>query len=111
MAGGRHDRTAPARYAVRIGSVPGIVVNRLGSIFDLTRNDLRVRHYSRRTEDCYVNWARRFIFFHRKRHPWTMSGTEVEQFLTHLAVNERVSASSQNQARGCHAHGLAWACE
>jgi integron integrase len=67
-------------------------------LLDQLRLVLRVRHYSRRTEDCYVHWARRFILFHRKRHPRTMSAAEVEQFLTHLAVAERVSASTQNQA-------------
>jgi integrase-like protein len=66
-------------------------------VLDQLRLVLRVRHYSRRTENCYVHWARRFILFHRKRHPRTMSAAEVEQFLTHLAVDERVSASTQNQ--------------
>src|SRR5947208_817142 len=59
---------------------------------------LRVRHYAASTEECYVQWARRFILFHRKRHPRTMGAAEVEQFLTHLAVEGRISASSQNQA-------------
>ncbi len=67
-------------------------------LLDQLRLVLRVRHYSRRTEDCYVQWARRFILYHCKRHPRTMSAIEVEQYLTHLAVDERISASSQNQA-------------
>jgi integron integrase len=67
-------------------------------LLDQLRLVLRVRHYSPRTEECYVNWARRFILFHKKRHPRTMGAAEVEQFLTHLAVDGRVSASSQNQA-------------
>src|SRR6266446_8905384 len=67
-------------------------------VLDQLRLVLRVRHYSRRTEGCYVHWARRFILFHRKRHPRTMGAAEVEQFLTHLAVTEHVSASTQNQA-------------
>ena len=67
-------------------------------LLDQLRLVLRVRHYSPRTEDCYVQWARRFILFHHKRHPRTMGAAEVEQFLTHLAVEGRVSASSQNQA-------------
>lgn len=67
-------------------------------VLDQLRLVLRVRHYSPRTEDCYVNWVRRFILFHHKRHPRTMGTAEVEQFLTHLAVHDRISASSQNQA-------------
>ncbi len=67
-------------------------------LLDQLRLVLRVRHYSRRTEECYVHWAKRFILFQRKRHPRTMGAAEVEQFLTHLAALEHVSASSQNQA-------------
>ena len=67
-------------------------------VLDQLRLVLRVRHYSLRTEDCYVNWVLRFIVFHHKRHPRTMGAAEVEQFLTHLAVRLRISASSQNQA-------------
>ena len=63
------------------------------------RNHLRTRHYSIRTETAYVDWARRFILFHGKRHPQEMGGAEVEAFLTHLAVNRHVSASTQNQAK------------
>jgi integron integrase len=59
---------------------------------------LRVRHYSLRTEECYVNWIRRFILFHGKKHPAEMGAAEIEAFLTHLAVHGRVSASTQNQA-------------
>ena len=59
---------------------------------------LRVRHYARTTEDCYVNWVRRFILFHGKRHPLEMDAPEIEAFLTHLAVQGHVSASTQMQA-------------
>ena len=62
------------------------------------RNALRSRHYSKRTEDTYVVWIRRYIFFHNLRHPAEMAEAEVNQFLTHLAVKEKVSASTQNQA-------------
>jgi len=67
-------------------------------LLDQLRLVLRVRHYAPGTEDSYVQWARRFILFHNKRHPRTMNAVEVEQFLTHLAAVERVSASTQNQA-------------
>ncbi|MBI4419244.1 MAG: phage integrase N-terminal SAM-like domain-containing protein, partial [Gemmatimonadetes bacterium] len=62
------------------------------------RSVLRVRHFSRRTEDTYVQWIRRFIQFHGVRHPLDLGGAEVAQFLTNLAVERRVSASTQNQA-------------
>jgi site-specific recombinase XerD len=62
------------------------------------RQALRARHYSRRTEEAYVAWIKRFIFFHGKRHPAEMGEPEIDQFLTDLAVNKKVSASTQNQA-------------
>lgn len=62
------------------------------------RSALRARHYSRRTEEAYVGWIKRFIFFHGKRHPASMGGEEVNAFLTNLAVEGNVSASTQNQA-------------
>nr|WP_243317303.1 integron integrase [Geothrix paludis] len=66
---------------------------------DQLRERLRVRHYSLRTEDAYVDWARRFILFHGKRHPRDMGAGEVQAFLSHLAVDRRVSPSTQNQAK------------
>ena len=62
------------------------------------RTAIRVRHYRRRTEKTYLFWARRFILFHGKRHPAKMGEREVGAFLSHLAVNENVAASTQNQA-------------
>lgn len=58
-----------------------------------------MRHYSIRTEDTYVDWVRRFILFHGKRHPAEMGASEVASFLTHLAVDRGVSPSTQNQAK------------
>ena len=58
----------------------------------------RMLHYSRRTESAYVDWNRRFILFHNKRHPREMGAAEIEAFLTHLAVDGQVAASTQNQA-------------
>lgn len=60
---------------------------------------LRTQHYSIRTEQAYVDWARRFILFHKKRHPQEMGASEVEAFLSYLAVERQVSASTQNQAK------------
>jgi hypothetical protein len=59
---------------------------------------LRLKHYSIRTEEGYSNWIKRYILFHNKRHPREMGALEIEAFLTHLAVERQVSASTQNQA-------------
>ena len=67
-------------------------------LLDRVKQTLRARHHSRRTEEAYVAWIRRFILFHGKRHPSTMSGEEVNRFLSHLASECDVSASTQNQA-------------
>ena len=69
-------------------------------LLDQLRYALRARRYSRRTETAYVSWVRRFILFHGKRHPKEMGAREVVEFLSHLAVEEEVSASTQNQALG-----------
>ncbi len=62
------------------------------------RDAIRVRHYSIRTEEAYVEWVKRFILFHGKMHPSDMGEPEVRSFLTHLAVDRNVAASTQNQA-------------
>jgi len=69
-------------------------------LLDRVRQALRLRHYSPRTEDAYVAWIRRYILFHRKTHPQLLGEADVTAFLTHLAVTEQVSASTQNQALG-----------
>jgi integron integrase len=67
-------------------------------LLDRVRQCVQLKGYASATEDAYHYWVRRFILFHRKRHPETMGPPEVEQFLTHLAESEHLSASSQNQA-------------
>jgi integron integrase len=67
-------------------------------LLDQVRAAIRVRHYSRRTEDSYVHWIRRFILFHGKRHPSEMGEREITAFLSDLAVRKNVAASTQNQA-------------
>lgn len=67
-------------------------------LLDQVRHLLRVLHYSIRTEEAYVGWIKRFIYFHGKRHPKDLGKTEIESFLTFLAVERNVSASTQNQA-------------
>ena len=67
-------------------------------LLDRVRDVLRVKHYSIRTEETYVEWIKRFIFFHNKRHPLEMGEVEIGAFLTHLAVERNVASSTQNQA-------------
>ena len=67
-------------------------------LMDRVRSAIRTRHYSARTEEAYAGWIRRFIFFHGKRHPSEMGEAEVESFLTFLATEKKISASTQNQA-------------
>ena len=68
-------------------------------LLDQVRERLRVKHYSIRTEQVYVDWIKRFIWFQGKRHPKDMGAREIEAFLTHLAVKGKVAASTQNQAK------------
>jgi len=67
-------------------------------LLDAVRLRLRARHYSLRTEEAYVGWIRRFVVFHGKRHPRELGEPEINAFLTHLAVKDRVAASTQTQA-------------
>lgn len=67
-------------------------------LLDQVRDAIRLKHYSIRTEEAYVNWIKRYIYFHNVRHPAEMGASEVQAFLTHLAVKENVAASTQNQA-------------
>lgn len=68
-------------------------------LLDRVRHAVRVRHYSIRTESAYVDWIKRFILYHGKRHPAEMGAAEVTHFLSYLAAERQVSASTQNQAR------------
>jgi site-specific recombinase XerD len=67
-------------------------------LLDRVRWHLRVKHYSIRTEQAYVDWIKRFILFHHKHHPIEIGEREITEFLTHLAVEKHVAASTQNQA-------------
>ena len=67
-------------------------------LLDQLREKLRLKHYSIRTEQQYIHWARRYILFHNKRHPRDMGAVEVSAFPTNLAVQGRVAAATQNQA-------------
>jgi len=91
----RYAAAAGARRKVR---EPDPSRSRPPRLFDRVREAARVRHYSRRTESAYLAWIRRFIFFHRKRHPAEMGAPEITKFLSSLAVEGDVAASTQNQA-------------
>ena len=101
----RPSRSAasPARYST-VPAVPCLVRDnpppRYGKPkpLDQLGQALRARHYSRSTERTYCQWVRRYIFFHNVRHPAKMAEPEINAFLTHLAVKEKVAASTQNQA-------------
>jgi integron integrase len=82
---------SPSAQAVAPAARPPKLLDRL-------REAIRLRHYSRRTEEAYVAWATRYIYFHGVRHPAAMGAAEINAFLTHLAVEGHVSASTQNQA-------------
>jgi len=88
----RHDQDAPVDP-----TVPHDLPEPLG-LLDCVRQALRARHYSRRTEQAYAAWIIRFVEFHGRRDPGEMGEPEVNAFLTHLAVGDRVAASTQNQA-------------
>ena len=64
-------------------------------LLDRMRAEIRVRHYSIRTEEAYLDWARRYILFHDKRHPKDMGADEVQGFLSYLAMERNVSSSTQ----------------
>ena len=75
-------------------------------LLDRVRAALHARHYSRRTKEAYVAWIRRFIFFHAKRHPAEMGTPEVTRFLTSLAVDGHVAASTQPGFASSNAAGF-----
>jgi integron integrase len=68
-------------------------------LLDRMRAEIRVRHYSIRTEETYLDWARRFILYHNKQHPKDLGANEVQAFLSYLALERNVSSSTQNQAK------------
>jgi integron integrase len=76
---------------------PGPIANK-PKLLDQVRQVIRRKHYSLRTEQAYCDWIKRFILFHHKRHPGEMAEEEITSFLTHLAAQAHVAASTQNQA-------------
>ncbi|MCA9727756.1 MAG: integron integrase [Candidatus Eisenbacteria bacterium] len=88
----------PGRHHREPGSERGDSALPTPRLLDAVRAALRIRHYSRRTEQTYVRWVRRFVIFHGKRHPRELGEREITAFLSDLAVRRNVSASTQNQA-------------
>ena len=88
-------RNSAANRRSALGLFPGQPTPRL---YDCVVEALRTRHYSRRTEEAYVHWIRRFLALHNGTHPREVAEMDVNRFLTHLAVGANVAASTQNQA-------------
>jgi len=80
-------------------NIPEPAEPRRSPLLDQLRDRIRLKHYSIRTEQAYVDWVRRYIVFHGRRHPRELGFRHVEGFLSHLAVNRNVAASTQNQAK------------
>ena len=89
------DRITASQPPPTVGAPSSVAKPKL---LDQVRQAIRTRHYSDRTEKAYVHWIKRFIFFHDKRHPLEMAEPEIACFLSNLATEGRVSASTQNQA-------------
>ncbi len=89
----RFEEQAQGQITSRTGDPP-----RSPRLLDRVRQEIRTRHYSRRTETAYVAWIKRFIFFHDKRYPNEMGEAEISGFVCHLATHRKVSASTQGQA-------------
>jgi len=90
------SQTSPSRFPTRPSPHGTDAPKR--KVLDRVRDVCRLKHYSLRTEQAYVYWIKKYILYFDKRHPLTMGKTEIEAFLTHLAVDDNVAASTQNQA-------------
>jgi len=108
MQSTKPPRSPDRQPSIRLSPTSAVAVNADASgggtappprLLQRVRQAIRVRHYSIRTEDTYVDWVRRFILFHDKRHPSELGAAAVAQFLTHLAVDRGVAPSTQNQAK------------
>jgi integron integrase len=94
-----HPHTSYPEHSPAIPSIAeGEPLSTKPRLMTQVRRELQARHYSPRTEKSYISWIKRFIHFHNLRHPVEMAEPEINIFLTHLAVERKVSASTQNQA-------------
>ncbi len=94
------SKDVPVGYAVAVSGAQGATGTSAPKpkLLDQVRDAIRARHMSPRTEEAYAHWIKRYILYHHKRHPAEMGPAEITQFLTALAVERHVSASTQNQA-------------
>jgi len=91
--------SVPARAGpLRAGALVRAPAQQRPKLLDQVRDAIRTRHMSVRMEEAYVRWIKQYVLFHHKRHPAEMGPAEITQFLTALAVDRHVSASTQNQA-------------
>ena len=100
---GRSDHLLPRRFRLQnrfrgVETSPPPAPGPPPRLLDQVRDTLRFLHYSLRTEETYLQWIRRFILFHNKRHPKEMGAPEIREFLTRLAADQSVAAATQNQA-------------
>lgn len=79
-------------------------------LLEQVRQAIRARHYSRRTEEAYAFWIRRFILFHGKQHPRDVAAKDIAAFQTALAVRDKVASSTQSQALSAVLFCIAWCC-
>ena len=85
------------KHYTSIITINDAAVTQKPKLLDQVRHAIRIRHYSPRTEETYIHWIKRFIFFHNRRHP-EMAEKEIARFLSSLATESHVSAATQNQA-------------
>lgn len=83
---------------MRESNTASLKINKQPSLLERVKTELRVNHYSKKTEEAYISWIKRYIYFHNKKHPEEMGKTEIEEFLNHLTLKQYVSSSTQNQA-------------
>jgi integrase len=80
------------------GEPTGPVVSKPKKLLDQVSDALRTKHYSYRTQQTYIDWIKRYILFHNKRHPREMGANEIREFIVYLAAERKVTTSTQNQA-------------
>jgi integron integrase len=93
-----HQFNTGLRGDALVVSNPDQDVSSKPRLLDQVRDLIRLKHYSIRTEQTYIDWIKRYIYFHNKRHPADMDASHITAFLTHLAVKLKVASSTQNQA-------------
>lgn len=78
---------------IRESNIVSLKINKQPKLLDRVKTQLRVNHYSKKTEEAYVSWIKRYIYFHNKKHPEEMGKVEIEEFLNHLTLKLFVSSS------------------